>query len=240
MLKAINIKWDTDGDVELLQKLPKEIEIPEDVTDEEKISDYISEFTGFCHGGFELKRELDQKYIDILEANDWSISSYTDDGRVELEKFSPAGEDFLMCVEVEDFSEAVREYANDFDVDEHAVMWIEIRGEDGVPSTIREIVEDAESIQKMLNELADELEEKNNEEKEIEELKNYNENSYYNIEDIVESLMALTTLKQSEELKEELKNAVYYLKSVAENEYNADYFRVLYNVLLAITGDEAF
>lgn len=240
MLKAINIKWDTDGDVELLQKLPKEIEIPEDVTDEEEISDYISEFTGFCHGGFELKRELDQKYIDILEANDWGILSYTDDGRVELEKFSPAGEDFLMCVEVEDFSEAVREYANDFDVDERAAMWIEIRGEYGVPSTIREIVEDAESIQKMLNELADELEEKNNEEKEIEELKNYNENSYYNIEDIVESLMALTTLKQSEELKEELKNAVYYLKSVAENEYNADYFRVLYNVLLAITGDEAF
>ena len=30
-----------------------------------------------------------QNYIDILKENDWSISSYTDDGRVELEKYSP-------------------------------------------------------------------------------------------------------------------------------------------------------
>ena len=29
-------------------------------------------------------KELEQKYINILEQNDWSISSYTDDGRVEL------------------------------------------------------------------------------------------------------------------------------------------------------------
>ena len=37
-------------------------------------------------------KELEQKYIDILEENDWSVSSYTDDGRVELQKYSPAGE----------------------------------------------------------------------------------------------------------------------------------------------------
>lgn len=30
-MKAINIKWDTDGDKELLQKLPMEIEIPEEI-----------------------------------------------------------------------------------------------------------------------------------------------------------------------------------------------------------------
>lgn len=73
-------------------------------------------------------KELEQKYIDILEENDWSVSSYTDDGRVELQKYSPAGEDFSIIVEVEDFTESVREYANDFDADEHAEMWIEARG----------------------------------------------------------------------------------------------------------------
>lgn len=31
-------------------------------------------------------KELEQKYIYILEENDWSVSSYTNDGRVELEK----------------------------------------------------------------------------------------------------------------------------------------------------------
>ena len=103
-------------------------------------------------------KELEQKYIDILEQNDWGISSYTDDGRVELETYSPAGENFLMCVEVENFPESVREYANDFDADEHTEMWIEARGRvAGVPNSIRELIEDAEAIKEMLNELADTL-----------------------------------------------------------------------------------
>ena len=104
-------------------------------------------------------KELEQKYIYILEENDWIVSSYTNDGKVELEKYSPAGEDFLMCVEVENFPESVREYANDFDADEHAEMWIEARGKvSGVPDSIRELIDDAEEIQEMLNELADAFE----------------------------------------------------------------------------------
>lgn len=40
-MKAINIKWNTDGDLELLQELPKEIEIPEYLIDEDiDIDDY--------------------------------------------------------------------------------------------------------------------------------------------------------------------------------------------------------
>lgn len=106
-------------------------------------------------------KELEQKYIEILKENDWSVSSYTNDGRVELKKYSPAGEDFLMYVEVEKFPKSVREYANDFEPDEHAAMWIEARGRvKGVPESIRELIDDAEAIQEMLNELADALEEK--------------------------------------------------------------------------------
>lgn len=45
-------------------------------------------------------KKLKKKYIAVLEKMDWSVSSYTDDGRVEIETYSPAGEDFLMCVEV--------------------------------------------------------------------------------------------------------------------------------------------
>lgn len=186
-------------------------------------------------------KELEQKYIDILEQNDWSISSYTDDGRVDLETYSPLGENFLMCVEVENFPESVREYANDFDADEHAEMWIEARGKvNGVPDSIRELIEDAEAIQKMLNELADTLVKDENNKENLEELKQYKENSYYNIEDITEQLIELSNLDMPEDLKEELKAALYYLKAVAENKYNNDYFRVLYNVLLVITGNETF
>lgn len=61
-MKAINILWDTDSNQEVLKQLPKEIEIPEDITDEDEISDYISDVTGFCHKGFEL---LKNYYIPV-------------------------------------------------------------------------------------------------------------------------------------------------------------------------------
>lgn len=53
-MKAINIKWDTDGDNELLYTLPTEMEIPEGMTDIDEISDWLSDEEGFCHNGFEI------------------------------------------------------------------------------------------------------------------------------------------------------------------------------------------
>lgn len=109
-------------------------------------------------------KELEQKYLDVLEELDWQVSSYTDDGRVELEKYSPAGEDFIMCVEAENFPSAVIECYEDFDADEHIAMWIEAgrNGTRGVPSA-RVLVHDAEDIEKMLQELAEALAEVNRE-----------------------------------------------------------------------------
>lgn len=63
MYKAVNIKWDTDGDTEVLDDLPKEMKLPDklqklcdiDMEDAmEEISDWLSDETGFCHYGFEL------------------------------------------------------------------------------------------------------------------------------------------------------------------------------------------
>ena len=59
-MKAVNIKWDTDGDMELLEELPTEVEIPDClITDDEddlldNISDWLSDEYGFCHDAFEL------------------------------------------------------------------------------------------------------------------------------------------------------------------------------------------
>ena len=53
-LKAVNIEWDVDL-AEDLDSLPKEIQIPDGMTDTEEISDYLSNLTGFCHRGFGLK-----------------------------------------------------------------------------------------------------------------------------------------------------------------------------------------
>ena len=50
-LKAVNIEWDVDL-AEDLDSLPKEVQIPDGMTDTE---DYLSNLTGFCHRGLELK-----------------------------------------------------------------------------------------------------------------------------------------------------------------------------------------
>ena len=65
---AYNIEWDTDNDKAIFAQLPKEIEIPEEVwkeyeeyQDEDIISDYLSDDTGFCLFGFDLKVIDDEK-----------------------------------------------------------------------------------------------------------------------------------------------------------------------------------
>lgn len=102
--------------------------------------------------------QIEQRYLDVLEKHDWAVSGYTDDGRVELEKYSPAGEDFIICVEVKNFPAAVLEYWEDFDADDHVEELIEAKrnGFRGVPRA-SVLVKDAEAIDDMLKELADAL-----------------------------------------------------------------------------------
>lgn len=94
----------------------------------------------------------------MLEALKWRVNSYTDDGRVQLQKYSPSREDFIICVEVESFPKAVAECAADFDVDEHIAMWIEAKrnGVGGVPDA-RTLVHDAEKIKGMLDTIDEKL-----------------------------------------------------------------------------------
>ena len=49
---AVDIKWDTDDeDVDL----PNVVKVPDNLTDGEDISDWLSDEYGFCHDGFVLK-----------------------------------------------------------------------------------------------------------------------------------------------------------------------------------------
>ena len=73
MLKAINIKWDTDGDMEVFNKLPTEMIIPNELEELykkdreyalEEISDWLSDETGFCHAGFEVVKEITKESVE--------------------------------------------------------------------------------------------------------------------------------------------------------------------------------
>ena len=98
-----------------------------------------------------------ENLLAYIETLDWDV--YCDgDGSVELYQFSPAGEDFGFTVSESNLIEDVKDYAESFDSEEHAAMWYDAgqSGVRGVPS-FPELVEDAESIQEMLNELAMDL-----------------------------------------------------------------------------------
>ena len=73
MLKAINIKWDTDGDMEVFNELPTEMIIPDELEELykedreyalEEISDWLSDETGFCHSGFEIEKGITKESVE--------------------------------------------------------------------------------------------------------------------------------------------------------------------------------
>lgn len=112
--------------------------------------------------------ELSERIIEVLEAHDISLCgeiserTYNNDGYdVELETYSPEGEDVIISLiydgTKEDFIRQFESYAEDFDAEEHAEMWIESRGKNGVPDSIKDLLEDAEWQKEMLLEVAKEL-----------------------------------------------------------------------------------
>lgn len=117
----------------------------------------------------EIKNEKLEKLLEEAENLEWSYRIYREDSDrtyVELEKYSPAGEDFIMTVDFLEESEIIsffddlnQSYAY-FDVDEHVEMYAPNRGQNGVPGTYRELVEDAEAIKEMIGELYDFLHER--------------------------------------------------------------------------------
>ena len=111
-----------------------------------------------------IKNVFNPKVRSFMETNDFSLLSVElQDGEyiAELETSSPAGEDLIIDIWYDgstyDFVASFRRYATDFDPDEHAEGWIEFRGSNGVPNRIRELIDDADAIDAMLNRFADEL-----------------------------------------------------------------------------------
>lgn len=99
--------------------------------------------------------KITDKQLEICEARDWRVTT-CDDGEVELENWSPAGENILFYVYEDDgtFVDGVKRIAAEFDPEDHAELYIRIRGTNGVPNSIRELLDDAEAIDKMLQDLA--------------------------------------------------------------------------------------
>lgn len=109
--------------------------------------------------------KLNEKIIEAIENNGfcYSVVMERDNGfYIELYQDTPAGEDWHITIwfngSNNEFIDSFRRYSESFDVDEEAEIWIESRGERGVPSSIREILEDAEWKKETLGKTLKDLE----------------------------------------------------------------------------------
>lgn len=104
-------------------------------------------------------------FLKLAEDLGWSYNvSDTPNERgevcVDLEKYSPQGQDFIATIWFENenehnFIKALREYWQDYDTDEEACKWIgeDGHGKNGAPYSIRELLDDMEDCKGMLREL---------------------------------------------------------------------------------------
>lgn len=110
--------------------------------------------------------KLNDKVIGVVNNIGFSmneVSMQDKDFYVELGQFTPCGEDWWETIWFdgtdEGFIEAIKDRYNGFDIDEETEIWIDSRGKNGVPSSIKALIEDAEWKESMLGELYDQLEE---------------------------------------------------------------------------------
>ena len=109
-----------------------------------------------------LKLEIRRRALEKARDLGW-LTHEDEQGGVEFEQGSPAGEDFLFYVHGdEDLVKGVVEYARDWDPDEHVEMWVQAKANSDNPNrssipSIRTLVNDADEIDEMLSALADAL-----------------------------------------------------------------------------------
>lgn len=109
--------------------------------------------------------ELSKGIEELLEEYDFSLCGEIEEQQhekgvydVELETWSPEGENVIVSLTYdgteEGFVAAFDAYAECFDIDEHVELWIGSRGKDGVPESIKDLLEDAKWIKNTLMDTA--------------------------------------------------------------------------------------
>ena len=103
--------------------------------------------------------------LKVAESMNWSYRIYKDDYPdrsrcyVEMETSSPLGEDFLMVIDfkeadpIHSFLDDLDDYYTAFVPEEHAALYIDNRGKNGIPGSIRALLDDADDIDGMIEEL---------------------------------------------------------------------------------------
>ena len=110
------------------------------------------------------KVKLAKEILDVLDRYDISVVGIYEQGGeyyAEIEFASNLGEDVIEDIWFNgtniDFIVKFGDHAYNFDPDEHAEPYIEMRGRNGVPNSVRALIRDAEEIGELLDEVSDKL-----------------------------------------------------------------------------------
>lgn len=92
----------------------------------------------------------------ICDELDWEV--YENGDKVQFHKETPAGERFSFWADQDDLAQNVANFADEFNPDDHVENWLKAKAK-GVPEipSVRELIEDADTIKELLKELADAL-----------------------------------------------------------------------------------
>lgn len=95
------------------------------------------------------RTEFEIRYGDILKARDWDYNLYDD--TVELQWYSPAGEDFWAgSFSIDNLADELYDFYQGFDAEQHVMS---VYGMAGAPG-LRELIDDAEQIDSELRYLS--------------------------------------------------------------------------------------
>lgn len=102
--------------------------------------------------------KLKERLVSKAEELEWRV--LIDEDCWEFQKYSPAGEDFWLSTSGKDVVDELLSWYEGFDTEDHVMMHMEAKkcGVSGVPS-LKELVADADAIEKMIEELYDALHE---------------------------------------------------------------------------------
>lgn len=110
------------------------------------------------------KIKLNNRIIGIIEDCGFNLEEITkqdDKYYIEIGQYTPLGQDWHELIWFdgtdEGFINGIEERLYSFDIYEEAEVWIEARGTNGVPESIKELVEDQEWKEDKLDELVRDL-----------------------------------------------------------------------------------
>lgn len=101
--------------------------------------------------------------VEIAKENGWSVSIISNDNdnfTYEFSQYSPAGQDFSFCADMEDnniytlIDNILAQY-HDYDCSEEAYVWLDDTGHgiNGAPYDMKDVYEDMEACQQMMIDL---------------------------------------------------------------------------------------